>query len=1225
MRLKKLIVHGFKSFADRTEFVFDCPITAIVGPNGCGKSNVVDAIKWVLGEQSAKSLRGEAMMDVIFNGCATRKPGGLSEVVLVFDNPKREDGTRVLNLDVDEVAVGRRLFRDGTSEYVVNNNNARLRDIRDLFLDTGVGVDAYSMIEQGKVDLLLQSNPQERRLIFEEAAGISKYKQRKKEAQRKLEKVEQNLLRVNDIVSEVEKRLRGARIQAGRARTYQEYSQRLSELRLSYAVREYHVHAGQLKGLEGRQAESQERLGEAAEMLRVRQESLTEGRHQLQAIGEQRQQTERQLAQARSMLEQVKQRQGFCRQQLEQMAEQLETFSSDRAQTQQRLENVIQALETETHTLAGLTESLNQERTAIERTAQAFKEGQLQLNQLNQQIEQRKAAILDLMRRLAQVNSRLGAIEIERRNLAAQHERLTQRQQAIAADVGGMEEKKAQLSESLQAVLDEISGKQAAMEQKKAQSQNLSKQMAQLTRDLGEAREHRSGLMSRQRVLQDLESRREGVAEGVKAVLKQREQKYPFVRGLLADVLKVDVDHVKVIEAALDGRDQWLLTNDSAAAAAARESLAALDSRVSILCADRVPAIRESYDWNLHPQRIRIAADLVQVEQEDAPLVRHLLGKTIVVDTLEDALVLQKESLGNGYRFVTLAGEIVEADGTLRIGKLGASMGILSRRTELQALARQTADADETIRELQGQVEQGSAQARELEAEMNALRNEIYQSNTQKVELTSQIAQVNDRLHALRREQPLVERELDMLGEQADKLEQENARLAEQAKVMDGQQEGHQKSVEENTSRLQELAVELQKLAEQLTAARVALGQIQEKQLASQQQVQRQTSARTELLQQLERIARSVEAIHARRETVEAELATAQDQEKELAQEQQELAVSLKEITGQLSGLQQQVEELDDQVNEARSAYTEHEKTLHELQLHIGELRVRVESLIQRTQEELQLDLPAKYQEMAGEDGSGYQPAEIDWDAVAAEIKMLRDKIQRLGNVNLDAIGEQDELEGRQKFLADQVADLASAKKQLETLIEEINKASSERFEKTFNAVREQFQGLFRKLFGGGKADVYLETELMDQTPQIGPDGQPLPPQKVDILEAGIEIIARPPGKQPVSITQLSGGEKTMTCVALLLSIFKSKPSPFCVLDEVDAALDEANNARFNLIVQEFVAESQFIVITHSKRTMQIADTLYGVTQQEHGVSKRVAVRFDHVGDDGQITEPAAA
>src|SRR5438477_6110091 len=329
MRLKKLILHGFKSFADRTEFVFDSPITGIVGPNGCGKSNVVDAFKWVLGEQSAKSLRGDAMLDVIFNGSAARKPAGMAQVVLVFDNPKRDDGTRHLNIDSDEVYVGRRLFRDGTSEYQLNNQPSRLKDVRDLFLDTGVGVDAYSVIEQGRVAALLEANPEERRQIFEEAAGISKYKLKKKEAQRKLEKVDQNLLRVQDIVEEVEKRLRSVKIQAGRARTFQEYSTRLNELRLTYALQEYHVHHGQLAALGMQKDDAQFRLDDAAANLAHKQNELATKREQFDVLSQQRQRVEYDLVQAKAAMQSAKQRQEYAQRQLEQIADQIEAFERD--------------------------------------------------------------------------------------------------------------------------------------------------------------------------------------------------------------------------------------------------------------------------------------------------------------------------------------------------------------------------------------------------------------------------------------------------------------------------------------------------------------------------------------------------------------------------------------------------------------------------------------------------------------------------------------------------------------------------------------------------------------------------------------------------------------------------------------------------------------------------------------------------------------------------------
>jgi chromosome segregation protein len=403
-------------------------------------------------------------------------------------------------------------------------------------------------------------------------------------------------------------------------------------------------------------------------------------------------------------------------------------------------------------------------------------------------------------------------------------------------------------------------------------------------------------------------------------------------------------------------------------------------------------------------------------------------------------------------------------------------------------------------------------------------------------------------------------------------------------------------------------------LGEELTAARVQLGQSQEKQLASRQAVQRQMAAQGELGQQIERVAQSSAALASRRQSVEREQNDAANEEVAVSRAEADVELRLATLSADIAERTRVSQGLTVRVEELRSRRQDLEQDLHKLDLAVGEETVRLQALLQRTQEEMQLDLPAKYAEKP------YEQQEADYAAVAEEIRELREKISRLGNVNLEAIGELAELEERQQFLAVQVADLASSKQQLIELIDEINRESAVRFEATFNAVREHFQGMFRKLFGGGKADVLLETELPPAEPV---EGQP--PAVIDPLEAGIEIIARPPGKQPVTISQLSGGEKTMTCVALLMSIFKSKPSPFCILDEVDAALDEANNERFNTVVQEFLDQSQFIIITHSKRTMRIAEVLYGVTMQEQGVSKRVAVKFDQVDAHGRVAETAAA
>ncbi|MBV8781589.1 MAG: AAA family ATPase, partial [Phycisphaerae bacterium] len=533
MRLKKLILHGFKSFADRTEFLFDSPITGIVGPNGCGKSNVVDGFKWVLGEQSAKSLRGDAMMDVIFNGSAGgsgggRKPAGMAEVTLVFDNPLRADGTRLLALDVDEVAVGRRLFRDGVSEYQINHHPSRLKDIRELFLDTGVGVDAYSVIEQGRVAALLEANPEERRLIFEEAAGISKFKVKKKESQRKLDRVDQNLLRVTDIVDEVEKQLRGVKIQAGKARTYQEHNTRLSELRLAYALQEYHTQNAQQIELQQQQEDAQFRLDDAAGDLAKATSSLAERRERLESLQQSRQRVEYELVQARAAMQSATQRQQYAEQQLEQMAEQSAAAERDRLATENKLDEVTTGLSTEAESLSRLTAEFEAHTRQIEQRQGAFRDGQLKLNQFNQQVEEDKAAVLDLMRKLASVNSRIASIEIERKNIAAQQARIGERRRIVVEESEAIANRKAELQQQVDAAAATIAQRQSEMDGCRERSKELGQRIAAISEQLGTAKEHRSGLLSRQKLLKDLEARREGVSEGVKAVLRLREQKFPF-------------------------------------------------------------------------------------------------------------------------------------------------------------------------------------------------------------------------------------------------------------------------------------------------------------------------------------------------------------------------------------------------------------------------------------------------------------------------------------------------------------------------------------------------------------------------------------------------------------------------------------------------------------------------------------------------------------------------
>ena len=1256
LRLRKLIVQGFKSFADKTEFVFDRPIVGVVGPNGCGKSNVVDAVKWVLGEQSAKSLRGEAMLDVIFNGAAGRQPGSFAEVTLVFDNPADAEGNRPLPADADEVAVGRQLLRDGTSHYKINGKNARLKDVRDLFLDTGVGVDAYSIIEQGRVAQMLDASSAERRTIFEEAAGISRFKVKKKEAQRKLERVEQNLLRLTDIVEEVEKRLRSVKIAAGKARNYQELSGQLAELRLKSAMHDYHTLTSRQAELTKQRDDAQFGLDDVSVALQRAQNALALKRQEAEQVGEARRQAEFALIQTQGRIDQAVQRLEYARQQAQQVEQQAASLQSERDEAGRLAAENALALEQDTLALATATEQLEAAAAAIEAAQAEHRAAQLEQAEAARSLEQVKSAMLRAMNELSAAERRLSNLEIEQQTIADRTAELNERRQRVADEVALATQRMEELRRRHEEIVADAERRQAEMAQKRREAIEHGQSLSEIGEKLVTAREQRSALVSRQKVLQDLEARREGLGEGVKQVLRDRDERFPYVLGLVADLLQVDVEHAAVIEAALDGRDQWLIADPAADLAGASAALAALPGRVNLLRRFGVAAgavglthqnafdswqeesdpwqeprqiadlaqdlTADRFDWSRHGVPIRLAVDLVQCDPQDRPLAMRLLGKTVVTRTLAEAMHLHRDG-PPGIRYVTRSGEVVEPDGTFRAGPLGASMSILSRRSELAALAHQIEEADQALGRLSAELAEGNEQSRRLDSELNGIRERLYDLNSAKVETGGKLSAEQDRVAALEREIPSIESELSELSQKQDRLVAEQAELSDRRAALSGEQSEREAASVELAARQETLSSRITAASEALTGARVALGQVQEQQIAARRGVERHTGRASELSQQIERIDASLKGLEGRRQSIASEADAAEAEQRRMDVEARDLQERVETLGRSVDSAREAVAGLALAVDEARERHDEAESAVRTAETALAELAVRVETLVARSLEETELDLPARYAELSAAEG-GYQPGEEDWAAIAEEMKELRGRISRLGNVNLDAIAEQEELEGRQNTLADQLKDLSDSKGQLEELIETINRESGERFEETFNAVREHFQTMFRKLFGGGKADIYLETEVEDKVrDEEGKVTAVM--RKVDPLEAGIEIVARPPGKQPVSISQLSGGEKTMTCVALLMSIFKSKPSPFCILDEVDAALDEANNVRFNRIVEEFLGESQFIIITHSKRTMQVADVLYGVTMQEQGVSKKVAVRFDEVGEGGRIHAEAAA
>jgi len=1192
--LKALELGGFKSFADRTRFEFPPGITVVVGPNGSGKSNVVDGIKWVLGEQSVKSLRGKEMADVIFNGSGTRRAMNWAEVTLTFDNSHR-----VLPVDTPEVHITRRVYRSGEGEYLINRQPSRLRDIRDLLAGTGLGAQAYSVIEQGKVDVLLQSSARDRRVIFEEAAGISRFKARKIEALRRLERVEQNLLRLSDIVEEVESRLRSVKLQANKARRYKQYTDRLQELRTQVAqvdwrrlseklagfetelaalVGQRDAMAAETESLEARLLEAETRVGEINEAIRESEANAAANRERIAAaestIDHERargRDLEQEIAHHRRQLIAMSARAGGLQQQWEETGEAVRI-----AEDQQR------------HTARRLGEG---ERDLTEVMAR--------LDQVRSESQQHRATYLDQMRAAAGLGNRHSALESQASAALAARDRSRQRLaemdeqlHRLADELEDLGRQREEFARRVGEALQRLTTAQTRLADRRQQRERRHAELIQL--------QQRHGAMAeRVAVLEELEKRLEGFSPGVKDVL-QMARNNPAgplgqVRGLVADLLRVSVDAAPLVEVALGEAAQHVVV---APGRPLLDFLQAepyqLSGRVGFIWlrdgSDRAapPAI----DLHGLPGVLGRADRFVETEPEYEPLARSLLGRTWIVEKLAQAVALA-ESEGAGCSFVTLAGEMLAAEGTLTVGPRHASSGLLSRRSELRTLRVQLAELEAKVEQAQTAVLRLDQQIVQDQQQADALADEHRTAAEALGRHEHQITAAEERHHQVTRQRSVLDAELreaasrhdaalELLAEVCGRQQQLEASLAEMEARLSGLgqeierlEAERQVGVRDST----EAKVELAKSEERLRNLRARMRQVEESQ-------QERRRAIAEGQQQLAQCVGRAEQSQWNILRAEAEIA-------ELYLHKEAFNARTVELVNQRETLQAQRASLAAEAQRNRQKVRKLEEKVHAKELAANEVRHERTALADRFREDYGIELGELEHDPTDEE-------QHRREEVQQEIDELRQKINGLGNVNLEALEELEHLETRHATLAGQYRDLADAKASLERIIEKINADSRRLFLDTLQTVRGHFERLFRDLFGGGQADIVLE-------------------EGVDILESGIEIVARPPGKEPRSISLLSGGEKTLTCVALLLAIFRSRPSPFCVLDEVDAALDEANIDRFIKVLQDFLTWTQFIIVTHSKRTMTCASTIYGVTMQESGVSKQVSVRFEDVSENGEI------
>ena len=1214
MHLQSLELFGFKSFADKTIFNFHEGVTAIVGPNGCGKSNVLDAVRWALGEQSAKSLRGDEMADVIFNGSDMRKPVGFAEVSLTFT-----DCTKELAVDWHDVRVTRRVYRDGNSEYFLNKTPCRLRDIQSLFADTGIARTAYSMMEQGKIDMVLSSRPEDRRAVFEEAAGITKYKTQKRDALRKLEATEANLLRIGDVIKEVKRQIGSLQRQAGKARRYQALHADLRVLDTQYSRK-------QLDSLEAELARCHAeiaRLGESEQAIRAKIDT-----------------SETQMAEQRRALEEIDAQIGDGRSELQRLQSQIGTHHNQIQFNRQRAEELTELIERSRKDVAAAEakrvqqdKELGEVNALVERTSQLLQAKESELEKLNNLISKLRSernawdSKLEALRLSGSKNEeRVAELEDELSGLAIRRDATEETRRGLDATISEARATRDKVQKALATARAAAEREQKNLKLLKTKSQasedalrEQQRRLAEIEKSLTELERSVAEKESRLEILHQLNEEGEGLAQGSQSVLKGLDNPsriQPALAGALVSNLDVDPEFIAAIEAALGRNLQAIVLKD---AKLAPEIITTLKEKRIGQTALVLPGLSNSSPEThaaLPKEALAWAREKVKAPDSLAPLVARLLHNVSVFRNLDTALSSRKR--GKDFAAATLAGEFISAEGIVFGGSRDtAADSLLERKARMSVLSAENAEirsrrdalllkrdnASTILEKARSDVEEMRRQFESADREQSASDNRI-------LFLERELAESEQKIDHHRSEQTVLGQQIQTAAERIAKLDEE---LGSERAALEAQQNKRL----ELQSAIQNAAKRETEATERLNELRLALAT--ERQRYENLIAQRQPMAAREV-----ELTETIAARQAEIANFEKRLAAQAQESKsaEAAIEKQkaecaELEATVTALTDQRAEHSRAMNEMESELRASRNSLNELHDLRSKQQVRESQLQMQSDNLVEHISRRYLLNLrefspdqvafekTLRAQLKRNEKLEDEAPAtpdrpELAPPEVAKIIADLTRQLDNMGPVNLDAVHEYDELDERYKFLEGQNNDLTNSRRELLDVIAQINSTTRKLFAETFAQVRANFREMFAELFGGGRADL----SLLDEN---------------DPLNCGIEISAKPPGKQLQSVSLLSGGERAMTAVALLFAIYMVRPSPFCILDEVDAPLDEGNINRFIGVLERFVKQSQFIIMTHNKRTIAKADVLYGVTMEERGVSKLVGMKLTAPPADEQL------
>ena len=1178
MYLKSIEIHGFKSFANKIKFDFHNGITGIVGPNGSGKSNVADAVRWVLGEQRIKQLRGGSMQDVIFSGTELRKPLGYAYVAITLDNSDHS-----LAIDYDEVTVSRRLYRSGESEYMINGAACRLKDVNELFMDTGIGKEGYSIIGQGQIDQILSSKPEDRRNLFDEAAGIVKFKSRKETAIKKLEEEKINLTRLSDILSELEKQIGPLEKQSEVAKEYLKLRERLKTLDVNMFLVENKSQRQQLE-------DAEKNLGIATESLDKAKESYEKAKEEYEGIQKKLEILDREIDEARARITDSSVKKEKLEGQIGILNEKIKSATSNDAHFKSRIKDEQVKIEeknkeketylSEKESIDKDVEELSQKRDAARKELERVL---TQISNINEEVESCKSAIIETLNTRATIKSKLSSLNTMKEQVNIRKAELTGKLVRARSDESKQEETIKKLRDEFDRITSEISEMNKKQKQAEEDVKEMRETMSLKDTELRKVQELYQQEKSRLEALANITERYEGYGGSVKKVMEKKDTT-PGIIGVVADIIKTQPKYETAIEVALGGNIQNIVTDDEETAkkmiAYLKETRAGRATFLPLTALDNPPELKAKEALN-EKGVLGMADELVDTDPKYRQVAKAMLGRIVAVDNIDNAVKIARK-YNYTVRMVTLEGELLVPGGAISGGAFKNNSNLLGRRREMDEMEANVKKYKQNIDDLKSEIEECRTKRNELRTLAEELRTELQgkfiAQNTARLNVENEEARQAEQKAGysdLKAESDEIESKLLDIADEKAKAEallesSENTEKESTEKVEKYQKEleGLHEIEETENEKVSKLDIEYEKIAQKHEFQQQNLNRVEADITALEKGLQEIIDSMEENVRNLEQNKKDIEEI---RLTIEASVDVQSDANKELEQkkeEKNELSVSQKEFFGKTEELNKQISDLDKEVIRLGS---KREKCQEAIESHINymwnEYEITLSDAAQLRDENM-TDVPA----------------------MRKETNSLKDSIRKLGDVNVNAIEDYKNLMERYTFMKTQHDDLIEAERQLKEIIKDLDESMRKQFIEQFHKINTEFDQVFKEMFGGGKGSLELAEDE-------------------DVLEAGIRINAQPPGKKLVNMMQMSGGEKALTAIALLFAIQNLKPSPFCLLDEIEAALDENNVVRFAKYLHK-LSSTQFIVITHRRGTMESADRLYGITMQEKGVSTLVSVNL---------------